>query len=212
MTRYGFIGWRLTAVAAFVGTAALAIVLTQAPRSHPSPAGALTDITCPASGLRAWLGLASDTVTVSRSEPGTNYTLEFTNISAHPCRLYGYPEVTAYSVNAVLGSGQAQPRHGQAVQVGSAAVPDPSVRPEPVTLDPGATAHSVLRVASTGTFRQASCAQVTAQYVRVMLPGPGRPAYVPVRLPACSRKGTVFLKVQAIQARPGVPGYTMPEP
>jgi hypothetical protein len=33
---------------------------------------------------------------------------------------------------------------------------------------------------------------------------------VPIRVPACSRKGPEFLTVQAIQPRPGVPGVTPP--
>ncbi len=31
MTRYGQIGWRMAAIAAFAGTAALAVILTRAP-------------------------------------------------------------------------------------------------------------------------------------------------------------------------------------
>jgi hypothetical protein len=49
---------------------------------------------------------------------------------------------------------------------------------------------------------------VTAGELRVTLPRQGRSAFVPVHLPLCS-KGRVSLSVQAIQARPGVPGYTL---
>ena len=34
MRRYGHIGWRMVAIAAFVGTAALAVVLTRAPGEY----------------------------------------------------------------------------------------------------------------------------------------------------------------------------------
>ena len=96
-------------------------------------------------------------------------------------------------------------------QIGSAAVRDTSVRPKPVMLAPGATAHAVLRVIATASGQPASCAQVTAEELRVALPSQGRPAFVPVHIPVCSEKGHVSLSVQAIQARPGVPGYaTMP--
>jgi hypothetical protein len=95
-------------------------------------------------------------------------------------------------------------------QIGSTAARDTSVRPRPVTLAPGQTAHSVLRVTSTGTFRPTACAQVTVLELRVKLPDQIRPAFVPIHLPACSRKGPEFLSVQAIQPRPGVPGLRAP--
>jgi len=50
---------------------------------------------------------------------------------------------------------------------------------------------------------------VTAEELQVTLPHQGRSAFVPVRIPVCSERGRVSLSVQAIQARPGVPGYPM---
>jgi hypothetical protein len=140
------------------------------------------------------------TGTGDRLEPGgTYYTLEFTNVSARVCSLYGYPDVSAYAGDRIGGT-----------QIGSAARHDTSVRPRPVTLAPGQTAHSVLRVTSTGTFQRTVCAQVTALELRVTLPDQVRPAFVPIHLPACSKKGPEFLSVQAIQPRPGVPGLRAP--
>jgi hypothetical protein len=75
MTRYGRVGWRVAAVVAFAGTAALAVILTRAPIS--AQAARSPDVSCPTSGLQAQ-GVA-------------DYTLEFTNVSHRTCRLYGYP-------------------------------------------------------------------------------------------------------------------------
>ena len=111
---------------------------------------------------------------------GTVYTLEFTNISARACSLYGYPEVSAYAGTPAAGT-----------QIGSSAVRDTSVRAYPVTLAPGATAHAVLRI-GTGQFQTTACAQVTAPELRVMLPGEdmrAQPAYVQIRVQACSKIG-----------------------
>jgi hypothetical protein len=192
MTRYGQIGWRMAAVAAFVGTAALAVALTRAPaRDGVSLSSAVSARVCATSGLKAWLGLGTP-----RPAEGTYYALEFTNVSDQSCRLFGYPEVSAYQ-----DSPQARG------PIGSAAARDTSVRPKPVTLAPGATAHAVLRV--TVSVLPASCAQVTAEELRIALPRQTRPAFVPAHIPVCSQKGQVSLSVQAIQARPGVPGYTM---
>ena len=205
VTKYGHIAWRLIAVVAFTGTAVLAVTLSRAPvrPDHASLSSNLTQSPCATTGLEAWLGLASAAGSTPvtgpghRLEPGgTYYTLEFTNVSARACRLYGYPDVSAYAGDQVEGA-----------QIGSAAAHDTSVRPYPVTLAPGQTAHSVLRVTSTRTFQQTACAQVTVPELRVMLPDQLRPTFVPVHLSACSKKGPHFLSVQAIQPRPGVPGF-----
>jgi Protein of unknown function (DUF4232) len=208
MTRYGHIASRVVAVVAFAGTAALAVALTHAP-ARPARAtlsSTMTSGPCAASGLRAWLGLGS-----TGASTGTIFTLEFTNVSARTCSLYGYPQVSAYAGSPAAGT-----------QIGSAAVRDTAVRPRSVTLTPGATAHSVLRLAGTDSFQPTACAQVTAPELRVILPEVGqgtmgaqgakgtRPVFVPIRFPACSRKGPAFLSVQAIQPRPGIPGFTMP--
>ena len=115
------------------------------------------------------------------------------------CSLYGYPDVSAYAGDQVGGT-----------QIGSAAARDTSVRPRPVTLAPGQTAHAVLLVASTKTLKPTSCAQVTAPELRVTLPDQVRPAFVPIHLSACSKKGLEFMRVQAIQPRPGIPGFRVP--
>jgi hypothetical protein len=202
MTWYGQIGWRMAAVAAFVGTAALAVVLTRAPvHSDAALSSDVSGRVCATSGLEAWLGLGAADADGSGGAGihrvnGTYYTLEFTNVSRRACRLYGYPEVSAYRDNPVAGG-----------QIGSAAARDTTIRPKPVMLAPGATAHAVLRV--TAGSQPASCALVTAEELRVTLPSQGRPAFVPVHIPVCSKKGHVSLSVQAVQARPGVPGYTM---
>ena len=74
-------------------------------------------------------------------------------------------------------------------------------------LEPGATAHAVLRVAA--RHQPAGCAEVTAEELRITLPRQGRPSFVPAHIPVCSQRGHASLSVQAIQARPGIPGYTM---
>jgi hypothetical protein len=184
------------AVAAFIGTAALAVALTRAPANNDvSLSSEASGRVCSTSGLAAWLGAAgaADVPGVARSARETSYALEFTNVSSRACSLYGYPEVSAYRYSAVAGG-----------PIGGAAIRDTSVRPKPVMLEPGATAHAVLRV--TAATRPAGCAEVTAEELQVRLPRQARPSFVPVNIPVCSQRGHVSLSVQAIQARPGVPG------
>jgi Protein of unknown function (DUF4232) len=201
MTRYGHFAWRVIAVVAFAGTAALAVTLTRVP-AHPAQATLSSNLVgtpCATSGLEAWLGLGTTGSPPGagphpRLSAGTTYTLEFTNVSPRACSLYGYPEVSAFS----------------GAQIGSAAVHDTSVRAQPVILEPGATAHSVLSVVGTGRFQPTACAQVTVPELRVMLPEQARPSFVPIRLAVCSKRGPEFMSVQPIQPRPGIPGFAMP--
>ncbi len=119
VTKYGHIAWRVIAAVAFAGTAALAVTLSRAPvrPAHAALSSHLIQSPCATSGLEAWLGLAqtagstSVTGTGDRLEPGgTYYTLEFTNVSARVCSLYGYPDVSAYAGDRIGGT-----------QIGSAA-------------------------------------------------------------------------------------------
>jgi hypothetical protein len=208
----------MAAVAAFVGTAVLAIALTRAPvNSGASLSYGLSGRVCPTSGLEAWLGLgaaggASRASAASGASPGnagppgaypgheTYYTLEFTNVSNRTCSLFGYPEVSAYRDSPAVGG----PTGGR---IGGTAIRDTSVRPKPVMLGPGATAHAVLRVA--GATKPAGCAEVTTEELRITLPEQGRPSLVPAHIPVCTQPGHAALSVQAIQARPGIPGRSM---
>jgi Protein of unknown function (DUF4232) len=212
MTRYGQIGWRMAAIAAFVGTAVLAIALTRAPvRSDASLSYGLSGQACPTSGLEAWLGLGAASAAAAARPGGadppgaypgheTYYTLEFTNVSDRTCSLFGYPEVSAYQDSPLAGGPVAAP-------IGGTAIRDTSVRPKPVMLEPGATAHAVLRVASDA--KPVGCAQVTAEELRITLPRQARPSFVATHIPVCSQRGHASLSVQAIQARPGIPGYSV---
>src|SRR6266568_4244224 len=203
MTTYGRIGWRIAAVAAFVGTAALAVILSRVPaRSGAALSSELTSRACATSGLEEKLGLGTPAGTGMLHTVGIYYTLEFTNISDRVCSLEGYPEVSAYAGSQAAGG----PASGQ---IGGVAIRDTSVRPEPVTLAPGATAHSVLRVMTAGPVPARGCAQVTAEELRVTPPREDSPAFVPVHIPVCSGRGRASLSVQAIQARAGIPGHSI---
>jgi len=198
----------MAAFAAFVGTAVLAVVLTRTPaRDDVSLSSEVSGRVCSTSGLEAWLGLGGAGAAGAASPgnagpPGaypareTYYTLEFTNVSDRACSLYGYPEVSAYRDSPVAGG-----------PIAGTAIRDTSVRPKPVMLEPGATAHAVLRV--TAAAKPAGCPEVTAAELRITLPRQARPSFVPAHIPVCSQRGHVSLSVQAIQARPGIPGHIM---
>jgi hypothetical protein len=207
MTRLGQVGWRAAVmIAAFAATAALAVTLTRAPaRSASAPPGSAG---CPTSVLRASVGQAGPASTGTSAAGGLYYMLDFTNVSDQVCSLYGYPAVSAY-VTSQRGAGQpGEPSPAGAL--GGAAVHDPVIRPRSVRLAPGQTAQSVLRITGTGRLGPKTCRRDLAEELRVTLPDQGRSAFVPVRIPVCSPRQHLSLSIQALQARSGVSGYTMP--
>ena len=134
------LGLRVATAVAFGATAALAVTLSRSvpmdaaltsakasgARHAAADARPLTVTTrCAASGLRVSVGPGTRVTSVI-----TRYPLDFTNVSATPCTLAGYPEVTAYG--------------GDGVQVGAAAGHDLSVAARRVLLAPGQTAHATL--------------------------------------------------------------------
>ncbi len=198
MSRYRRAAWQVVAIAAFAGTAALAIVLTRPPPESVAGAAA-----CRSAGLAAWLGIGAEGTAASpeavprvgaTSSSKTNvfYTLEFTNVSGQTCSLYGYPQVLAFAGGH---------------QIGSPAMTDTSVRPSTVTLAPDATAHAILRYTVTASFQARVCRQVTVPELRVYPPQSKQAVVVPLSFPACSRMGVEFLSVDPVQPREGIPGF-----
>jgi hypothetical protein len=142
---------------------------------------------CATSGMEVWLGLGEG----GAAAGSIYYPIEFTNVSAHICRLFGFPGVSAYS---------------DGHQVGSPAQRSHSVPERSVTLAPGSTAHTTLQIVDVSNFPAASCKPLTAAELKVYPPDDFAAAYIPFSLRACSATGTIFLSVQPIQAGVGVPG------
>ncbi len=204
MTGLGHVGWRVAAVmVAFAGTAALAVTLTRAPA--PSQTAQTASAICPTSGLRASLGRPAAMSPGRSAAVSSYYTLQFTNVSHQACSVFGYPEVSAFVTRGTATMPAGGPSLGSSV-----AAHDPSVRPRRVRLEPGETAQALLRITDTGSARPTTCVRVTSEELRVTLPHQGRSAFVPVHIPLCSTRGHISFTVQALQARSGVSGYTVP--
>jgi len=122
--------------------------------------------------------------------------IDFTNASASPCTMYGYP-----GVSFVTGS--------PGSQIGSPAARNPGVTPATVTLAPGGTAHATLQVADAGNFPPSACHPVTAHWLRVYPPDDFTALYISYTSRTCSgnvtRDGDA-LAVYAVKSGPGVPG------
>jgi hypothetical protein len=128
---------------------------------------------CPTSGL---------TVTVDSSQggaaAGSSYVpIDFTNISAHTCTMYGYPGVSW--ATSIRGS-----------QIGSAATRLTSYSPVTVTLAPNASAHAVMQIAVAGNFPASACHPVTAHWLRIYPPDQYTSQYAKFTTQVCAKKIT----------------------
>jgi Domain of unknown function (DUF4232) len=187
MNRFSRAAGRAIAGAALATAAAL--VIASAVTGGPAQASAATP-RCPTAGLQVWLGVG-----VGGAAAGSvSYPMEFTNISGYTCHLYGFPGVSALHNGVQAGS----PAHRASSGFGPEAT---------VTLAPGATAHTALQITDVGNFPPSTCGPVTANELRVYPPGAFRSTIIPFTFRACSIKGPIYLFVQYVQPRVGVPGY-----
>jgi hypothetical protein len=189
----------VVAAAVVAGGAAIAVPAVAASASTASPAStvssgsagaaAATPPPCATSQLRVWLGVPGD-----GSAGHVAYQLEFSNISARTCTLFGYP-----GVSAVRGGG---------VQLGSAAARDAADPKKVVTLARGATAHAFLVTTNVSVFPAAACHQTTAVGLKVFPPNTTSPAFIGFPIPACAKAGPVFLRVRTVVAGTGIPAFS----
>ncbi len=113
------------------------------------------------------------------------YLIEFKNVSGHVCQLRGFPGVSAYAAGHQVGS--------------SASWATPAAEPS-VRLQPGASAHSLMRMTNVGVYPPKTCGQVNATSLRVYPPNQSVAVNVPYRFGACSVTGVRFLNAWPVQA------------
>jgi Protein of unknown function (DUF4232) len=151
------------------------------------PGGALAASTpkCTTSGLVVWLNQEGGGGTLG----SIYYKLELTNLSGHPCALYGYPGVAAVSLAG----------H----QLGVAALREPTPSKHVVTLASGSstlnndsTATALVRIIDVGVLP--GCRPVAAAGLRVYPPGQTRAKVIPFPFEACSRAGRSNLAIRAV--------------
>lgn len=169
-------------------------VVSPAPAASPTPAGTASAQPvasgpgpCPASGLKVALGQSSG------AAGSIYYPIEFTNISAAPCTMYGYPGVLF--VTAPGGAG-----------IGGAAVRNPTFARTLVTLDPGVTAHASLQVAIAQNYPAYICKPVTAHWLAIYPPASYVPLYLAFTAVTCTGKIPSGSTLGIYVVRPGATG------
>lgn len=163
----------LSAVAAAVA----ALSLTGGPAAAATPAATPS---CQTAGLVVWVN------TQGNGTAGTIfYTLNFTNLSGHPCMLRGFPGVSAVNLR------------GQTV--GRAAARDTGQAVRAVALTNGHTAHAVLGIVDIGALPTTTCPPTTAAGLRVFPPNQTASKVIPFPFPACGRSGgPTFLRIRPV--------------
>ena len=115
--------------------------------------------------------------------------IQFTNVSASTCTLYGFPGVSF--------TGETY-----AVQVGPAAVRNHTSTEEVVTLDPGAVASALIKIVNAQNYPAGTCGLTTASGIKVYPPNLTSAVGLPYNGFACVHKYNV-LTVNAVAAGPG---------
>ncbi len=126
----------------------------------------------------------------SNGAAGTIYSnLDFTNISAGPCFVQGYPGVSL--VSAGDGSGS---------QIGADAKRDTVTPSKQILLNAGDVAHAVLGVAEAGNFPASSCHIVTAHWLQVFPPDQTVAEFVPFTTQTCSSTSTPTMRITVLSS------------
>jgi hypothetical protein len=164
------------------------------PTSSPAPtASAPAKTQCATSDLTAKVARQA-----GGAAAGSNYVaIDFTNVSAHRCVMFGFPGVSW--VTAMRGS-----------QIGEAAARITAYPSVSVTLAPNGAAHAYLQIADAGNFPAASCKPVTAHWLRIYPPDQFSSLYAKFTSQVCSGKvtgGSHPLSVMPVRGGNAVSGH-----
>ncbi|MEU7476402.1 DUF4232 domain-containing protein [Lentzea sp. NPDC042327] len=142
--------------------------------------------TGPAACRSADLGLALNPDQGGGGMNKMRYLLAFTNKGAAACTLQGFP-----GVSFVTGD--------TGTQVGAPATRE-GAEPAAVTLQPGASASSLVTIANAGVYDPAECAPTDVRGLRIYPPGETAALFVPKEQQACSAADKATMSVGPVQS------------
>ena len=124
----------------------------------------------------------------SQGAAGSLYQiLEFTNISNAACTLFGYPGVSLAGGTPVA-------------QVGAAATRDTAAAATLVTLQPGATASTLLRITQALNYPASKCSPTPTTYLQIYPPNQTTPVYLAYASTGCASTAVKLLTVGVMKA------------
>jgi hypothetical protein len=152
------------------------------PAAPPSGGGGLAG--CATRDLQVKVGTAEGAA-------GSIYqNIDFTNISATACTLYGYPGVS-------LAAGV------PVTQVGAAASRSTAASAAVVTLGAGQTANALLRVTEAGNYPAGTCKPKATTYLQIYPPGQTTPTYLQYTSTGCTSSAVNLLSIGVMQPGAG---------
>ena len=165
-----------------LAAAAVSLAVTTFPAAAATAAPA-----CTASQLVVWLNSSG-----SGTAGATYYAIQFTNIAQTSCSMIGYPGVSGLS-------------HSGA-QLGSPATRNAEHKSFTITLAGSTkssslsnTAIGILKITDVANYPKAKCGPATASGLRVYPPGLKSSSVVPFPFLACSKSGTAYLSIEAVE-------------
>lgn len=161
--------------------------------SASAPPGAVDVATCSTASLALSVGDSQ----AGAGAGNSYYPLNFTNTSGAACEMYGFPGVSF--VTAPVGQGR---------QVGAAALRGGAFAKVAIMLEPRASAHAWLKVATAVNYPAPDCRPVTVHWLRVYPPGETAAGYVGHAFTACSSASAPLLTVLPVRSGDGVVGTT----
>ncbi|HTU72153.1 MAG TPA: DUF4232 domain-containing protein [Trebonia sp.] len=112
------------------------------------------------------------------------HVIDFTNISAAPCTLQGYPGVSL--------------RDARSAQIGAAATRTLTPGPSVVKLAPGATANATLKLEDAENFPASQCHPVTSAFLLVYPPNQTQSVKIALNEETCASSAVKVLAVSAV--------------
>jgi hypothetical protein len=116
--------------------------------------------------------------------------IDFTNISATACTLYGYPGVALAAGTPIE-------------QVGAAASRSTAASPATVTLGAGQTANALLRITQAENYPSGTCKPVATTYLQIYPPNQTTPIYLQYASTGCASTAVNLLSIGVVQAGAG---------
>ena len=141
---------------------------------------------CSAASVRVSLGSSDGTA-------GSVYQyIEFKNVSASACTLYGFPGVSLRGGTPTS-------------QIGAAATRTLNYSPSLVTLPPRGWAFASLRVIDFGAYSASTCEPKASATLRVYPPNQTVPQEVPYAAMGCASSSVQLLQISVVQPGTGNP-------
>jgi len=171
----------VAAAAAALGLGIGSAVWASSASAAPAAPSAIPPV-CTSADLAVWVNYDA----VSGAAGTWYYPLEFTNVTSHTCRTWGYPGVSAIGANGK--------------QLGSPAARNQLYPAAWVNIPAGGTAHALFAYGN-AEVTTSGCQPATASVIKVFPPDSFTADHAFFDLSACTVPGHVYLRVSVI--RPG---------